>query len=571
MKENIDKDAFYTKINGTIPSDIIDDFSEESNFVLIFVNPISGSQEGKIILDYINKYKVPSIRNYNIIHFPVEDEDDWFPKSISRSRRGSTQSFEEIKIKGIEHPSKFDPSIPFSTIIFNIIDEEDYKKGKIFIRSFLNDFPEEKIKILIGGGDGSVLSIIEDLYKEKINLEKCIFGAIPLGTGNDLSNAMGFDSTCEIFKIEYFQRVLYTYLTANIINIDVWELELKVDKNEGKIYDIITNGEIELKDINNNYLKYFKKTFINYMSIGFDAKVGFNFGQKRTTSRIFNKIIYAWEAGKNILRSIFNKKLGLASLLENLISLEGEIISNKKLSDDDNYFIDEENFKQIQNKKIIFESIDRGVKKNYTILKGNPVVIVCQNIDFYMGGAENIWGNSQQVGTQICGLKRKERKLYEQKIASSFHKQSSNDREIEFITYNHGMDMGLERITKGNANKVCQGSGPYFFTFKKILSKAQKKKLNKVYINIDGEFYHLVQPKQISIKLNDKICNGQIKFLKNEYAIWRLKQKTVIKKIRKNIKYYKYMFTMIGVVFFLLKYDLRAAIIFVLYVLLLFL
>ena len=53
--------------------------------------------------------------------------------------------------------------------------------------------------------------IIEDLYNEKINIEKYIFGAVPLGKGNDLFNAMGFDSQCEIgIKIEYFQKVLYT-------------------------------------------------------------------------------------------------------------------------------------------------------------------------------------------------------------------------------------------------------------------------------------------------------------------------------------------------------------------------
>ena len=40
--------------NETITSDIIDDFGEdESNFLLLFVNPKSGSQEGKIILEYI--------------------------------------------------------------------------------------------------------------------------------------------------------------------------------------------------------------------------------------------------------------------------------------------------------------------------------------------------------------------------------------------------------------------------------------------------------------------------------------------------------------------------------------
>ena len=574
MKENNkeEKIMFYKKLNGTIPMNVIDDFGEDSNFLLIFVNPKSGSQEGKIILEYIKKYKEISIRDYNILHFPIDDQSDWLPIPFSRSRSNSLLSLEEIKIKGSEHPTKFDPSIPFSVIIFNIIDSDEYKKGKNFIKYYLNDYPKEELKILIGGGDGSVLSIIEDLHNEKIDLEKCVFGAMPLGTGNDLSNAMGFDSQCEIGFIEYFQRVLYTYLTASVIKIDIWKLELKVDKNEGKIFDIILNGEIELKDENNKVLTYFSKTFINYMSIGFDAKVGFMFGQRRTSSRIFNKLIYALEAGKNILRGLFRKKFGLASLLENLISLEGEDIENKKLSNDENYFLDEEYLKLLNNKKEIFESIDKGRKKNYnrTILKGNPVVIVCQNIDFYMGGTENIWGSSQQIGIQACGLKRKERKIYEKKVMDSFYKQSSNDRKVEFITYGHGMDMGLDRVTGGKAKKIYQGSGPFYFTFKKMLSKGQKKKLNKVYINIDGEFYHLVQPKQILISLNDKICNGQIKFLKNEIAIWRHKQKTKLQKIRKNIKYYKYLLITVTSILLFLRFDLRAAMIFLTYVFLLY-
>jgi diacylglycerol kinase (ATP) len=297
------------------------------------------------------------------------------------------------------------------------------------------------------------------------------------------------------------------------------------------------------------------------------------FGQRRTSSRIFNKLIYALEAGKNILRGLFRKKFGLSSLLENLISLEGIDIENKILSNDENYFIDEEYFKSLDNKKIIFESIETKKSKNYkkTILKGNPVVIVCQNIDYYMGGTENIWGSSEQIGIQACGLKRKERKIYESNIAKSFHNQSSDDKQIELITYTHGMDMGLDRVTGGRAKKVYQGHGPFIFTFKKILSRGQKKKLNNVYINIDGEFYRLVQPKQIIISINDQICNGQIKFLKNEIAIWRLKQKSTFQKIQKKMRNYKSIVISIIPVILLLQYNFKAALIFLLYMILLFL
>ena len=193
------------------------------------------------------------------------------------------------------------------------------------------------------------------------------------------------------------------------------------------------------------------------------------------------------EAGKNILKGLFQKNLGLSSLLESLISLENENIEDNNdfnnYTNDSNYFFDDDGFNMLNNKKIIFESIDKRKKKNYnpTILKGNPVVIVCQNINFYMGGTEHIWGSTNQIGIQPCGLKRKEKKLFELELSNKFTNQLSNDRKIEFITYNHGMDMGLDRVARGNAKKIHQGKGPFVFTFKKILSKAQKKKLNKVF------------------------------------------------------------------------------------------
>ena len=86
---------FYKKLNGTIPLNVIDDFAEDSNFLLLFVNPKSGSQQGEIILEYIKKYKENSVQNYNIIHFPQDDQDEWFSLPFkTRSRSNSIQSFE---------------------------------------------------------------------------------------------------------------------------------------------------------------------------------------------------------------------------------------------------------------------------------------------------------------------------------------------------------------------------------------------------------------------------------------------------------------------------------------------
>lgn len=567
MKENIKEinTIFYNNTFSAIPKNIINDFRNNSFFV-IFVNPKSGSLEGNIILKYIKKYKAPSIPNYNIIHFPI-NKKNWLQSFLK------SQNLEEKIIKGGDYPTNFDPLISFSIIIFNIMDLNEFESGKIFIKNYLKDYPEVELKILIAGGDGSVLSIVEDLHKDKIEIGKCIFGAMPLGTGNDLSNSMGFNAKCQIGTIYNFQKVLYNYFPASVVNIDIWKMQLKVDKNEGKIFDLIPKGEIEIKDESNKNVTYFKKTFINYMSLGFDAEVGFMFGQRRSGSRLINKMIYGIEAAKIIFKGLFIKRFGLLSILENLISFKGENLDSKMLSNDDNYFIDEEFIGSFNNKKIIFDSVKLDKKNNYnkTILKGNPQVIICQNIHCYMGGTPYIWGKSKQIGKQVCGLKRSNKKIYEKNIENAFLEQTSNDKKIETLLFDHGMQMGFEKVFRGRAKKLEQDSGPYLFTFKKKFSNRQENRLNNVYLNIDGEFYHLNQPKQILLSLNNDICNGQIKFFKNEIAIWKRKQENISQKIFQFIEDNKLILILVISIVLLLKYKITALLIFLTYILLLFL
>lgn len=42
----------------------------------------------------------------------------------------------------------------------------------------------------------------------------------------------------------------------------------------------------------------FKKTFINYLSIGYDARIGFGFDKNRCKTRCCNKFVYLWEGCK---------------------------------------------------------------------------------------------------------------------------------------------------------------------------------------------------------------------------------------------------------------------------------
>jgi hypothetical protein len=51
-------------------------------------------------------------------------------------------------------------------------------------------------------------------------------------------------------------------------------------------------------DENGEKLTTFKKTFINYLSIGYDARVGFGFDKGRCGNRCCNKLLYFWEGCK---------------------------------------------------------------------------------------------------------------------------------------------------------------------------------------------------------------------------------------------------------------------------------
>ena len=529
--ENVE-DSFYLSQSELIPKNIKEDFTTKQNFLLVFVNPKSGSQQGKVVLQHAETYKIETIPEYKIITFPVKDEK-LRSKKAKDSQPGSIDLSEEQESKNIIALAKFDPLIEFSTIIFNIIDKDEMTKGKKFIKQYLTDLPNNKIKILIAGGDGTVLGIVEELNREGIPLNRCTFGAMPFGTGNDLSHSLGFGNECKVGGIRSFHRVLYTYLIGVASKIDIWELHVQVDKSKGTIFDVIRKGEQVKEDSNKNKVFEFKKTFVNYFSLGFDARVGFQFEQRRSSSRFCNKFIYAVEAAKRIF--CCKKNYGLTELLDSFEEgvRDGKTyknnLSNRELNeieevktdglfpkeDKEDLLIDKKDINNDRN--IIFKTKNAGDNAlSDTILRGNPVNIICQNIDFYMGGTQNIWNKSSHIGIIQEEISKKEYKEYKKEILEHFQKQALDDKKIEFFTYEHGIQLGLERVARGIAKRVYQGEGPVFLKFKKNPNENEKLALEKVYLNCDGEFYHLQYPTEISVRLNTDICDGQINILKNE-------------------------------------------------------
>ena len=528
---NDDMDMFYFSQSDAISNRIKDHFKKYQNFLLIFVNPKSGSKQGLTVLEHVNRYRVNSISNFNVVSFPINVKDSSLikqPKELNDKEYLNKENNIGNNIS-IKNKIEFDPMVEFSIIVFNIINKEEMSLGKRFVKKYLTDFPEFKIKILIAGGDGTVLGIVEDLNKLNVDLNRCIFGSMPFGTGNDLSNALGFGNECQVGDINDFQKVLFTYLMGDESKIDVWEMSITLDKANGSIYDVIQNGEQIKEDEEKNKILNFKKTFVNYFSLGWDASVGFQFEQRRTSNRCCNKCVYGIEGAKRVF--CCKKNYGLTDLLDGF--LEGN--SNNITADNNNVNIlteksSDSDIEEVPNEPLINEekntldnnnNIKRFIFKTKTnnqqdiVIKGNPVCIICQNIDFYMGGTRNIWDKTSHLGIQQEEATKEAYREYKRQVYENYQKQAFDDKQIEFFTFERGIEIGLERFARGLAKRVYQGPGPVFLEFKKDPDDNEKIALTKVYVNCDGEFYHLENPTEISVRLNENLCQGQINILRN--------------------------------------------------------
>ena len=121
--------------------------------------------------------------------------------------------------------------------------------------------------LVVGGGDGTVSTLLEDLATSEITI-----GLLPLGTGNDLARELG---VYDIFRQNDVIKLLEFYRSASVREVTVYRLEYGEQFSQHTL-------------------------FLNYASFGFDAKVVSDFANWRKTrmARLLrgvwtNRIAYA--------------------------------------------------------------------------------------------------------------------------------------------------------------------------------------------------------------------------------------------------------------------------------------
>jgi len=199
---------------------------------------------------------------------------------------------------------------------------------------------------------------------------------------------------------------------------------------------------------------------INYFSIGQESKVGVAFDKNRTSSQTCNLCVYACQ--------------GLGTELDCLSQQHiGDIVSGMHLGTG-------------PEAPVLFAYCE---EHSFPELVGNPESLMFLNVDSYAGGAARFWQRATR-----CGVKpepaRKDINVSD----------SPGDGRIEVLTLPNIAHIALDKVV--HQGQRIHSGGPYYCEF---FGPNDGQECMDVYCEVDGEFYHLVNPLSASITHQKKL------------------------------------------------------------------
>lgn len=192
------------------------------------------------------------------------------------------------------------------------------EQGLYWCKALSKSHPDVVPIILVAAGDGTVAWILQTIDKMKLSPVPMV-GIIPLGTGNDLAQVLGWGAS---FNSDSSLRFIMDCLEkSKCVLLDRWSVKISPP----------TFGLL---------FTYKSLVMNNYLSIGVDALVALNFHQTRESkyyswfgSRLFNKFLYFSYGTKDLLEhkcSQLEQKihLELDGVKQDLPELESIVILN---------------------------------------------------------------------------------------------------------------------------------------------------------------------------------------------------------------------------------------------------
>ena len=335
------------------------------------------------------------------------------------------------------------------------------------------------IPIVVAGGDGTVLWAMSEIADHGISPESVAVGVLPFGTGNDFSRATKWGGSVPLSVVgkdlKHLKRLIKGYLGGVTKGFDLWDVEVSLKENGG-IYQIKggkktlisdNSSELSKSDINPEGYKTpeseddkqrtvvlspkntkniaLTRKCCNYFSLGVEARVGQGFARHRTKSVICNKMVYGCEGTKKMFMNTGRIRDWLSHV---------EINGNP---------------------------VDLSVS--------DPASLVFLNIPSISGGVD-FWNVAKPVPV-FASQEEGEARF----PAGSATPQTFFDHKMEVITVPSLFSFARSLLSaKGAATKQAQAAGPFSLVFRDNIHE------QRVYFQVDGEFFQVQGPHSINIK-----------------------------------------------------------------------
>jgi len=344
---------------------------------------------------------------------------------------------------------------PIALHIFSLIDAAQRQAGFLRLKQAADaqSARGQRVKAIVGGGDGTVMWADTEATKAGIDTPSQIsFGIVPLGTGNDFSRVAGWGgkNPKKILDNDYavLRRLASQWSKATPRPHDVWQVEVEVDEHEGKILKVSGTNEAEQQE------KSLSASMINYFSVGQESKVGLDFDKHRTKSQTCNLLVYACSG--------FSQEMKCTS-----IQHVSDLVSNMHAGTD-------------ADAPLIF-----GYDEEHHVpeITGNPESLMFLNVNSYAGGLGHFWQRKAD-----CGIHP------EPKSEDVDVDADPGDGRLEVVTLPCIANIALDKIHH-LARRVFSG-GPYYLEF---FGPPSGVEALHAYCEIDGEFYHLVNPLSVGV------------------------------------------------------------------------
>lgn len=248
-------------------------------------------------------------RKSKVVHSmtPLKPASNWRPLIVIGNRKSGSSEGETV-LKAFRYILN----------AIQVIDTTALPASGLYWCQLLNKYHPDTVPwILVAGGDGTIAWVLDTIDQLKLSPQPYV-GIIPLGTGNDLANVLGWQIPPAISTANYVMDCLKQ---CKVVEFDRWQVKISPP----------------MFGLSFSYKSYVMN---NYLSIGVDALVALNFHQTRDSriysffgNRFLNKIMYGGYGLKDVLErkcSQLNEKIKLEidGVLQSLPQIESIVVLN---------------------------------------------------------------------------------------------------------------------------------------------------------------------------------------------------------------------------------------------------